>query len=295
MMRLTVKVEQKVKSLLPDMFSLAFDGWSSGGTHFITVFAMWPDPDQSKGYSQAMLSFARLQDEEHLNADSHMNSILEILHFYGKDYLNIACITGDNCSTNHSLAQKAHLYFVGCASHRLNLGVKIILQSYSHATERIHAVMTWLRNLKARAALRRYTHLGPVLCNVTRWLSMKKMIDRYFKILEPISNVVPADLQLSPADNRIGLNLQKILADLDTITIQFQNEDLSICNVRDYLDVAIQAFPELSEHCGPESRIVDNPEFENAVVKIQMAQQCNKQLALNRAEELCVKGISRSH
>jgi hypothetical protein len=44
MMQLTVKVEQKVKSLLPNMFSLAFDGWSSGGTHFITVFAMWPDP-----------------------------------------------------------------------------------------------------------------------------------------------------------------------------------------------------------------------------------------------------------
>jgi hypothetical protein len=65
------------------------------------------------------------------------------------------------------------------------------------------------------------------------------MIDWYFKILEPISGVVPADLQLSLADNRIGRNLQKILADLDTITIQFQNEDLSMCNVRDYLDVAI--------------------------------------------------------
>jgi hypothetical protein len=64
-----------------------------------------------------MLSFAPLQDEEHLDADSHMNTILEILQFYGKDYLNIACITGDNCSTNHSLDQKAHLYFVGCASH----------------------------------------------------------------------------------------------------------------------------------------------------------------------------------
>jgi hypothetical protein len=58
---------------------------------------------------------------------------------------------------------------------------------------------------------------------VTRWLSMKKMIDWYFKILEPISNVVPVDLQLSPGDNCIGRILQKILADLDTITIQFQN------------------------------------------------------------------------
>jgi hypothetical protein len=124
--------------------------------------------------------------------------------------------------------------------------MKIILQSYSHVTERIHAVMTWLRNLKARAALCRYTHLGPVLCNVTRWSSMKKMIDWYFNILEPISSVVPVDLQLSPGDNRMGRILQQILADLDTTTIQFQNEDLLMYNVRDYLDVAIQAFPELS-------------------------------------------------
>jgi hypothetical protein len=66
-----------------------------------------------------------------------------------------------------------------------------------------------------------------------------------------------------------------------------------MCNVRDYLDVAIQEFPELSEHCGPESRIVVDPEFENAVVKIQMAQQCNKQLALKRTEELCVQHLKK--
>ena len=102
----------------------------------MTVFAMWPDQTQEKGYSQAMLSFALLQDEEHLDADSHKESILEILRFYGKDYSNVACITGDNCSTNHSFAEKASLYFVGCASHRLNLGIKIILG--------IHELMTHL-------------------------------------------------------------------------------------------------------------------------------------------------------
>jgi hypothetical protein len=108
MTQFTVIVEQKVKHCLPDIFSLAFDGWSSGGTHFMTVFAMWPDQTQEKGYSQAMLSFAPLQDEEHLDADSHKESILEILRFYGKDYSNVACITGDNCTTNRSFAEKLH-------------------------------------------------------------------------------------------------------------------------------------------------------------------------------------------
>jgi len=134
MMQLTVFVDQKAKDCLPVIFSLAFDSWSSGGTHFMTVFAMWPDQIQEKGYSQAMLSFAPLQDEENLNADSHKESILETLRFYGKDYSNVACITGDNCSTNRSFAEKASLYFVGCASHRLNLGIKIILESYSGVT-----------------------------------------------------------------------------------------------------------------------------------------------------------------
>jgi hypothetical protein len=66
----------------------------------VTVFAMKPDQTQETGCSQAMLSFAPLQDEENLNADSHKESTLEIKCFHGKDYSNVACITGDNCSTS---------------------------------------------------------------------------------------------------------------------------------------------------------------------------------------------------
>jgi hypothetical protein len=40
MRQFTVIVEQKVKHCLPGIFSLAFEGWSSGGTYFMTVFAM---------------------------------------------------------------------------------------------------------------------------------------------------------------------------------------------------------------------------------------------------------------
>jgi hypothetical protein len=55
-----------------------------------------------------MLLFAPLQDEEHLDGDAHEKSILEILCFYGKDYSNVACITGDNLTTNRSFAEKFH-------------------------------------------------------------------------------------------------------------------------------------------------------------------------------------------
>jgi hypothetical protein len=102
---------------------------------------------------------------------------------------------------------------------------------------------------------------------------MKMMIDRYFKIIQPISIVAHSDLQLSPGKNQLASNLQKILSDLDLLTVTFQNEDLSLCNIRDYLDVVIQAFPELSEHCGLQSRIVVKQAFKSALVKIQKARQ----------------------
>jgi hypothetical protein len=244
MSRLTVLVENKIQKLLPDIFSLTFDGWSSGGTHFLTVFALWPDPNEVNGYGRAMLPFAPLQNEERLDADSHKESINEILRFYGKEFSNVACIIGDNCSTNFSFAKKSHLYFVGCASHRLNLGVKIVLQSYSCIIDRSHAVMVALRLLKARAALRKHMTLSPVLGNVTRWSSTKTMIDGYFLFLEQIALIVPADLQLSPSENRLAKQLQVILVYLDVLTVTFQDEGLQMCDVLDYLDAAMKLFPE---------------------------------------------------
>jgi hypothetical protein len=92
MSRLTVLVENKIRKLLPDIFSLTFDSWCSGGTHFLTVFALWRDPSEVNGYVRAMLSFCPLQDEERLDSDSHKESIYEILRFYGKEFSNVACI-----------------------------------------------------------------------------------------------------------------------------------------------------------------------------------------------------------
>jgi hypothetical protein len=68
------------------VFALVFDGWSSHGTHFLTIFATWPDIQQASGYSQAILSFAPLSDEEHLDAQSNKDSMHGILQFYGKSF-----------------------------------------------------------------------------------------------------------------------------------------------------------------------------------------------------------------
>ncbi len=129
MLHMTVKVERLIRTRLPDMFVLIFDGWSSGSTHFLAVFASLSRSDAKDGYERALLSFAPLFDEEHLNADSHNQGIYEILRFYEKDYSNVACIIRNNCSINVSLAKKACVFFIGCASHRLSLGVKLVMKN----------------------------------------------------------------------------------------------------------------------------------------------------------------------
>ena len=169
MRRLQVVVEQKIRDLLPSQFAIMFDGWSSGGTHFLAVFAVFPDDTNDRGYNRVLLSFAPLEDEEHLDANSHWDSVYEVLKMYGKNFMNVSCLIADNCATNQSFAKKAKVYFVGCASHRLNLGVKLVLEKYSDTVAQIHKIMVFLRSLKPRAALKKKTHLRPITSNATRW------------------------------------------------------------------------------------------------------------------------------
>ena len=41
-------VKRKITDVLPDRFALVFDGWSSGDTHFIAIFATCP-AENTKG------------------------------------------------------------------------------------------------------------------------------------------------------------------------------------------------------------------------------------------------------
>jgi hypothetical protein len=78
------------------------------------------------------------------------------------------------------------------------------------------------------------------------------VVCRYVELLkiESASNIVPAELQVSPAENRFGISLLKFLDDLNTITRTFQDEDLHIFMIMDYADCAIKVCPELEQHCG---------------------------------------------
>jgi hypothetical protein len=114
--------------LLPGTFSLVFDGWAVGQTHYRAVFATYPKDNTELGYNIVLLSFAPLTDEESFNADAHIAYFEYILDLNDKDWSNVAALIEDNCSMNQSFAGKAKCYFIGCESHQFNLDMKTYLR-----------------------------------------------------------------------------------------------------------------------------------------------------------------------
>lgn len=57
--RLTKHVERNSKEVLPEKFSVLFDGWSASDTHCVTLFSTFPSTD-SMGYVKVLLLFSPL-------------------------------------------------------------------------------------------------------------------------------------------------------------------------------------------------------------------------------------------
>lgn len=92
--------------MLPAMFSLTFDGWSQGDTHYLAVFAITMS-ENWKGTTTTFWDFLRL------NMSSHkMQSIISRILTLCWNHFQIT-VLGDNCSTNQSRASKVYKPLVG--------------------------------------------------------------------------------------------------------------------------------------------------------------------------------------
>ena len=291
MQKLTFLVEEKVKKKLPDQFAIAFDGWSESSTHYLAVFAVFSDSNNKSGYEKVLLAFAPLIHDEDLSADSHHETLFEILKSFGKNFSNIAGIIGDNCSVNQSLARKCKCYLVGCASHRLNLSIQKYLDNFTFITDAVRNIIISLRTIKNRAALKKVSPLSPVLDNVTRWSSKFEMLQRYSKLQDHITDIVPVKLQLGPVDNETVQTLLKNMAQLDSLTKFLQSEERQMYEVREVFDKSIEFFDCLKHHCAKNAPIVFDPEFEAVVCKIQQHQIGHLPLKLAPSEAKYVKHL----
>ena len=148
---LTEEVERKITAMLPEQFALIFDGWSKSSTHFVALFASYPDRNEN-GYSTVLLAFSPLQDETCFTAQAHLEFISWVLeNVYSKSMSNVVALIGDNCETNKCLANLCKLPLIGCASHRLQLAVTKYLQEYSYEPilKKVYTIMTKLKKIEA--------------------------------------------------------------------------------------------------------------------------------------------------
>lgn len=123
-------------------------------------------------------------------APAHVSFIGAILKFFNKSIDNIAYIVGDNCSVNCKIAEELDVSLVGCASHRLNLAVNLMLAEHDQLLDQVQAIMIKLNNsLIAAAHLRRVTTLRPVLRQATRWSSAFAMVRRYIELKEVMDKI----------------------------------------------------------------------------------------------------------
>ena len=129
--------------------------------------------------------------------------------------------------------------------------------------------MISLRTIKNRAALKKVSPLSPVLDNVTRWSSKFEMLQRYSKLQDHITDIVPVKLQLGPVDNETVQTLLKNMAQLDSLTKFLQSEERQMYEVREVFDKSIELFDCLKHHCAKNAPIVIDPVFEAVVCKIQ--------------------------
>jgi len=196
-------VENKIASVLPDKFALEFDGWTSGSTHYIAIFASYcVDGVQN----EILLALAPLLNEESLDAEQHIDFIKATLDIFDKKIENVVALIGDNCATNQKISRLTGIPLVGCASHKFNLAVNKWLESnpvFNDIITKVHDIMKELRTLKNAARLRNLTDLCAVQNNVTRWSLNFSMFERFLRIEEDIRKIPESeDHSLMPSRRR---------------------------------------------------------------------------------------------
>lgn len=232
MSTLTTVVEEKVKSVLPDSFAIILDGWSSGDTHYVSVFASF-QVDGRRGFYSVFLAMTTIGDEESFSAKEHYEFFLNHFVCLWKVYWEWWGPHRGRQNTNRAFARRIGSFFVGCHSHRLNLVVIDIPATFDIILEKIlHFVKTLSIEIVA-AKLCKLTHLCPRLRNDTRWSSIFSTVDRYRRLRKfplQIDSPDEPEFYLDDENDKELDRLFRILGDLDSVTKALQSPDVSLAN-----------------------------------------------------------------
>ncbi|CAM9181967.1 unnamed protein product, partial [Ectocarpus fasciculatus] len=162
---------------------------------------------------------------------------------------------------------------VGCNSHRLNLARQDYYRDPVRAAiiEKVDNFMKSVRTLKNSSKLRKQTQLQPERRNVTRWTSTNRV-----RLLPFIGQCGFSEdvLQYVPNAVECGL-LDSILKDdepFQSATNALQRSGstmLELNEVRSLFDTLIAKVPSVESRLKADADIVQWPDFETAVIKVQ--------------------------
>lgn len=252
-----------------------FDGWTSSGTHFVALFAVFK-PTTALPEGGILLVFSRFEDEIDLSAQSMSDFIADTLEEFERPWESVMCLVSDNCNVNQYLGDHGGIPFIGCASHRFNLGVKLFLKAERNLLDKANELMRKLTSIKGRAALKKKTHLHAKIRNDTRWSSTYEILDRCVKLLPAIRSLDPQigvrcgvqELVLSIRDGIAAEALLEDMKKLQSVTLELQKEDLTMEQVRTLFDYTLEFFPIMKKYISPTCDIVNDPFLEKGLVKI---------------------------
>eukprot|EP01040_Poterioochromonas_malhamensis_P017462 gene17462-20072_t len=231
-----MKIQEKIRAMLPKSFGIIHDGWAAGkGTHLMAIFVTFPDSKAVHGRCRRLISVTPLDDETSFTAESiadTVNSKLwDGLGINNELTKNISFVTADNAAVNYKLARLLDVPMIGCYSHRLNLCCKSIFQKYDDLIVKYSKIMDKIANCDIIMGRLRAENLkNPVQRNVTRWSSTFEFIERTLELFDHFTTLFVDDrevkVSIMMADKDSLKNLYELLKPFQILTkkLQLDNE-----------------------------------------------------------------------
>lgn len=106
----------------------------------------------------------------------HKDMIVLVILVFKRSTDIVVAIVGENLEANQSLDSSTGTGFIGCASHRFNIGMREIIDENREIFNCVHSLMEKIRNRIQSARRRKLTMLKQLLGNLARWSSTYAMI-----------------------------------------------------------------------------------------------------------------------
>lgn len=106
---------------LRNKFALLFGGWSDGPVHYHSILETFCS---GVVYRETLIELSPLLPEDALDAEQHLEFILEHLDVKNRGFKNDFVFISDNCAVDQRLSPIMSITLIGYIAHQLNLAVK---------------------------------------------------------------------------------------------------------------------------------------------------------------------------